>query len=48
MHRYVLDNALHLNCKNHDPLVRGSGHSAGPLWQYSKDVLNLRKSSILP
>ena len=48
MHDYDVHEAVYLNCKFDHPLVRGSGPRAGPIWPYSENVLNLRKSSLLP
>lgn len=39
---------LYLNCEIHDTWDRGSGPRAGPIWSYSKNILNLKKSSLLP
>ena len=47
MHDYGVHEAVYLNCKFDDPWVRGSGPRAGPIWPYSENVLNLRKSSSL-
>ena len=47
MHDYDVHEAVYLNCKFDDPLVRGSGPRAGPIWPYSENGLNLRKSSSL-
>ena len=47
MHDYGVHEAVYLNCKFDDPWVMGSGPRAGPIWPYSGNVLNLRKSSSL-
>ena len=47
MHDYDVQEALYQNGEIHDPWVRGSGSRVGPIWPYSKNVLNLRKSSSL-
>jgi hypothetical protein len=40
---------MFINCEIDGPWVRGSGPKAGPIWPYSENVLNLRKSpSLLP
>jgi hypothetical protein len=47
MHGYDVHKALYLNYEIHSPWVRGSGPMIGPIWPYSENVLNLRKSSSL-
>ena len=47
MHDNDVHEALNLNCEIHDPFVRCSCSRVGPIWPYSKNVLNLRKSSFL-
>ena len=47
MHGYDVHEALYQICEIHGPWVRGSGSRVGPIWSYSKNVLNLRKSSSL-
>lgn len=32
------------NCEFHDPRERGSGPRAGPIYPYSKNVIDLRNS----
>lgn len=43
----MIREALYLNCEIYDPLVRGSDSRMEPIWPYSKNVLNPRKSSSL-
>ena len=47
IHNYDVHEALYQNCEIPDPCVRGSGFRVGPIWPDSKNVLNLKKSSLL-
>lgn len=47
MHYNDIHEALYQNCESHGPWVRGSGLTAGLIWQYDKSVFNLRKSSLV-
>jgi hypothetical protein len=48
MHNYEAHKGLYQNCDIYGPWIRRSGHRVGPIWLYSENVLNLRKSSLLP
>lgn len=47
MHGYDVHEALYYKCEIHCLWVWGSGSRVGPIWQFSKNVLNLKKSYFL-
>lgn len=48
MYGYDVHEVLYQNYEINGPSVKGSGLRVGPIWQCSKNVINLRKSSLLP
>lgn len=44
---YDVHEVLYQNYEINGPSVKGSGLRVGPIWQCSKNVINLRKSSLL-
>lgn len=48
MHYYDVYEALYLNCEIHISLIRVSDPTAGPIWLYCENVLNIGNSYQLP